>query len=106
VAGTADGGKLTSIVNRQRYGEAYYIALGRLGGSISRTGGFYGNPEAAAKAGKIGGSRSKRTAKKASVKLSKAARRQLAARKLLRDLKANKIPYSEYMRLTQALYDY
>jgi general stress protein YciG len=46
---------------KAKYGDDFFVRLGSKGGKISRTGGFYGNPEAASKAGRIGGLRRKWT---------------------------------------------
>lgn len=64
MAGTIAGGKQTAITNKARYGEDYYARLGKIGGTKSRKGGFYNNPELASRAGRIGGRKSRRGANK------------------------------------------
>lgn len=60
MAGTLTGGKKAAKTNKERHGENFYIELGRLGGRISRGGGFAANRELARTAGAKGGRISKR----------------------------------------------
>lgn len=60
MAGTRDGGRKAAATNKQRYGAAFYEAIGRKGGKISRGGGFAQNPELARIAGQKGGRTSRR----------------------------------------------
>lgn len=62
MAGTKAGGAKARETNKAKYGENFYAAIGKKGGSKSRpeTRWFYQNRDAAAKAGAIGGQRSKR----------------------------------------------
>jgi general stress protein YciG len=60
MAGTRQGGlnaKASTIAN---YGPTFYADIGRKGGKIGRTGGFYANRELARRAGAIGGKKSRR----------------------------------------------
>ena len=63
MAGTKAGGQKAAETNKAKQGEDFYKRIGKLGGAIGRTGGFYNNPELASKAGRIGGKKSKRTKK-------------------------------------------
>lgn len=70
MAGTKAGGQKCKQRLLERYGEDYFSKLGKIGGS--RTGsakGFAANPELASRAGKLGGSISRRgPAKKSMVR--------------------------------------
>lgn len=61
MVGTKIGGKKTAKANKEKHGEDFYQRIGRIGGRISRTGGFAANPELARIAGKKGGKISRRT---------------------------------------------
>lgn len=60
MAGTSAGGKKAAQTNKERHGEDFYVRVGRMGGKLGRTGGFYANRELARTAGSLGGKRSKR----------------------------------------------
>lgn len=60
MAGTRAGGLKTEKINKQRYGEDYYVRIGAMGGRTSKGGGFAKNPELASRAGRIGGKIGKR----------------------------------------------
>lgn len=60
MGGTIAGGKKAAITNLKRHGKNFYSNIGRKGGKNGHTGGFYGDPERAAEAGRIGGLKSKR----------------------------------------------
>lgn len=61
MSGTKTGGLLAAATNKQRYGTEFYKQIGRLGGQISKGGGFSLNPELAREAGRKGGVKSRRT---------------------------------------------
>jgi len=63
MAGTVEGGRKASLTNKQRYGSDFYANIGAKGGKIGKTGGFYANRELARRAGKKGGTISRRTKK-------------------------------------------
>jgi general stress protein YciG len=60
MAGTPKGGDKAAKTNKQRYGQAFYEEIGRLGGKKSTGGGFAKDPELARRAGRLGGLRSRR----------------------------------------------
>ena len=69
MAGTVDGGRLAAVKNRKRHGNDFYRRIGRMGGSMSRTGGFASKKvgadgltgrQRAKLAGAAGGEKSKR----------------------------------------------
>ena len=60
MAGTSIGGIKAAITNKAKHGEDFYVRMGRLGGTISRGGGFAANRELAREAGRKGGKKSKR----------------------------------------------
>lgn len=60
MAGTKAGGKKAAETNRKKYGDEFYINIGRKGGQNGHTGGFASNPELAKIAGAKGGRVSKR----------------------------------------------
>lgn len=61
MAGTRQGGQKAAATNKQRYGNDFYMSIGRAGGKKSTGGGFAKNPELARQAGRKGGLRSRRT---------------------------------------------
>lgn len=65
MAGTKRGGFKAGATNKMRYGENFYRVIGRIGGLKSRGGGFAADPESARRAGRIGGSISRRPKAKA-----------------------------------------
>jgi general stress protein YciG len=60
MAGTRLGGRKAAATNKQRYGANFYESIGRLGGAVSRGGGFAKNPDLAREAGRKGGQASRR----------------------------------------------
>lgn len=60
MAGNRTGGLKAAQKNKELYGEDFYSNIGKKGGKVSSTGGFYNNPELASRAGKIGGRVSRR----------------------------------------------
>jgi hypothetical protein len=69
VSGNKIGGLKVAQTNKRKYGEDYYVNIGRIGGKASNTGGFASNKvgadgltgkERARLAGAVGGSKSKR----------------------------------------------
>lgn len=69
MSGTKSGGKQAARTNKKKYGPDFYAKIGGKGGSKSTGGGFGAGDEGRARAsyyGRIGGSRSRRTAKAAS----------------------------------------
>mgnify|MGYP003605357524 FL=1 len=66
MAGTSAGAKKAAATNKARHGNDFYAKIGKKGGKLGRTGGFYANRELAKEAGAIGGRISRRgPAKKA-----------------------------------------
>lgn len=63
MAGTKSGGAKAAQTNKEKYGPEFYANIGRMGGIKGHTGGFYNNSELARRAGKIGGTISRRTKK-------------------------------------------
>ena len=59
MAGTKAGGINASITNKEKYGEDFYAVIGAKGGKKGRTGG-YTDKELASRAGRKGGTISKR----------------------------------------------
>ena len=64
MAGTRLGGLKTAQTNKAKYGDDYYVNLGRKGGKNGHTGGFAANRELAREAGRKGGKKSRRSAGK------------------------------------------
>ncbi|MFO0955601.1 MAG: KGG domain-containing protein [Candidatus Saccharibacteria bacterium] len=62
--GTIEGGRKAAETNKKRYGKAFYVRIGAIGGKKSTGGGFAANPELARIAGAKGG----RARKKAEAK--------------------------------------
>ena len=61
MSGTKIGGIKARQTNYLKHGKDFYREIGRIGGRISRGGGFAANPELARIAGKKGGTISRRT---------------------------------------------
>ncbi len=61
MSGTMKGGEKAAKTNKQRYGENFYMEIGRMGGKTSTGGGFAKDPELARRAGRLGGQRSRRS---------------------------------------------
>lgn len=61
MAGTIAGGKAAAKTNKQKHGEDFYAKIGSMGGKKGRTGGFYADRELARRAGRKGGTISRRT---------------------------------------------
>lgn len=59
--GTPDGGRKAAKTNKARHGREFYAQIGRMGGKISRGGGFAANRELASIAGRRGGKISRRS---------------------------------------------
>ncbi len=60
MAGTKAGGRAAARTNKSKYGENFYADIGRIGGKLGRTGGFFANRELARIAGAKGGKISRR----------------------------------------------
>lgn len=60
MSGTAEGGAKAQATNKKKFGEDYYAKIGALGGTRSRTGGFYVNRELAREVGAKGGQKGRR----------------------------------------------
>lgn len=60
MAGTLLGGLAAAAKNKALYGEDFYKRIGAKGGAASTTGGFWKDRELAARAGAIGGTKSRR----------------------------------------------
>lgn len=60
MSGTLDGGKAAAATNKRKYGEDFYVRIGKEGGKKGRTGGFFVNRELARTAGRKGGLISRR----------------------------------------------
>lgn len=58
--GTKIGGQKAAKINKARHGDDFYKRIGKIGGQISRGGGFAANRELARVAGAKGGRISKR----------------------------------------------
>ena len=63
MAGTKTGGAKAAQTNRERYGEDFYKTIGSTGGKKGTTGGFWADRELAKRAGKLGGTISRRPRK-------------------------------------------
>ncbi len=66
MSGTTSGGKAAAETNMRKHGVDFYKRIGSLGGSATYKGnkGFAANRELARRVGKIGGTISRRVAKK------------------------------------------
>lgn len=60
MAGTKAGAKKAVVSIKEKYGDDYYRKIGRKGGQNGTTGGFAADHELAARAGAIGGKKSRR----------------------------------------------
>lgn len=60
MAGTKLGGQKAAATNKLKYGKDFYGRIGKIGGKLGRTGGFYANRELARTAGQKGGKISRR----------------------------------------------
>jgi uncharacterized protein len=60
MAGTKEGGARAAATNKAKYGSDFYARIGKSGGHVGRTGGFYANRDLARKAGAMGGRISRR----------------------------------------------
>ena len=60
MSGTRRGGLKAARTNKNRHGREFYAEIGRVGGKLSRGGGFAANRELARQAGRLGGSKSRR----------------------------------------------
>ena len=60
MAGTREGGLKAAITMKERYGLTIYEEVGRIGGKISRGGGFANSHDRAVEAGRKGGKASRR----------------------------------------------
>lgn len=60
MAGTKAGGRLAASTNRTKYGTDFYVRIGKIGGQLGHTGGFFANRELAREAGRRGGRISRR----------------------------------------------
>lgn len=60
MSGTIIGGRKAARTNYLLHGEDFYKRIGSKGGKNGHTGGFYNNPELAKRAGRKGGSISRR----------------------------------------------
>lgn len=60
MSGTKAGGLKARKTIKKYYGKDFYREIGRKGGKLGTTGGFYANRELAREAGKKGGKLSKR----------------------------------------------
>lgn len=67
MAGTKAGAKKAAETNMRRHGNDFYRVIGKKGGENGNTGGFQADPERAKLCGRIGGSMSKRYAKKLAI---------------------------------------
>jgi general stress protein YciG len=69
MSGTKSGGLAAAKTNKTKYGPDFYAKIGSKGGKLGTGGGFAAGKEGRERAsyyGRIGGSRSRRTAKAAS----------------------------------------
>ena len=67
MSGTSEGGKQAAVTNKANHGEDFYSKIGKLGGQVGHTGGFYANRELAREAGRKGGQTSRRGKKKGEI---------------------------------------
>lgn len=60
MSGTKQGAQKAKATILAKYGGDYFVEMGRIGGKLGHTGGFYADRELARRAGAIGGAKSKR----------------------------------------------
>lgn len=60
MSGTVEGGRKAAATNLLRHGNDFYANIGRKGGKNGHTGGFFNDRELAKRAGKKGGTISRR----------------------------------------------
>ncbi len=60
MAGTKLGGAKAAATNKAKYGKDFYARIGRMGGKMGHTGGFFANRDLARAAGAKGGRISRR----------------------------------------------
>ena len=60
MAGTKEGARKAAATNKARHGANFYAEIGRKGGKLGKTGGFFANRELAREAGRKGGMISRR----------------------------------------------
>jgi uncharacterized protein len=60
MAGTKAGGAKAAATNKAKYGSDFYARIGKSGGHVGKTGGFYANRDLARVAGAKGGRLSRR----------------------------------------------
>lgn len=62
MSGTSEGGKNAAITNKKRYGPGFYVKIGQIGGKVRhpQTRMFSHDRDLAARAGALGGTRSRR----------------------------------------------
>ena len=60
MAGSKAGGQKAAKTNKALYGKDYYAKIGKIGGQLGHTGGFWADRELARRAGSLGGKISKR----------------------------------------------
>jgi uncharacterized protein len=65
MAGTKAGGQKAAATNKSKYGKDFYAKIGKVGGQMGHTGGFYADRDLARKAGQRGGRISRRGPAKA-----------------------------------------
>ena len=67
MAGTVKGGKAAAKTNKTKYGKDFYAKIGAKGGKNGHTGGFWANRDLARSAGHIGGIKSRRVSRRATL---------------------------------------
>ena len=85
MSGTKEGGLKARNTNYEKHGEDFYQRIGRKGGQNGHTGGFYGNPELAKRAGAKGGSVSSRAGVRNGEGKEKWKRKWYNTKKVIRD---------------------
>lgn len=60
MSGSKDGGKIAALTMKAKFGDDFFVRIGKIGGSRGHTGGFYANRELARTAGAKGGKASRR----------------------------------------------
>lgn len=63
MAGTKAGGLKAAQTNKENHGADFYARIGREGGKLGHTGGFFADRELARTAGRIGGLKSRKPKK-------------------------------------------